>query len=174
MTTNIHEIKNVLNSFELKYIYKQLMDNNWKIDSSYGEDIYTNFYPTFRVSYEDSVYQPYWFGFFSGIVSSINSRLRQEKKFDLGSYSIKNIVLNAQHNSNKFHFHEHRDFKHVIVGFLTPDWDDSWGGELQIEDMTIKFKPGNFVLFSGNNLHDAMPVKMGLPYWRISVGIFLK
>ena len=51
----------------------------------------------------------------------------------------------------------------MIVGFLTPDWDDSWGGELQIEDKTIKFKPGNFVLFSGNNLHDAMPVKVGLP-----------
>ena len=71
--TNVYEIQNVLNSFELKHIYKQLMDNNWSINSAYGEDIHTNFYPTFRVSYGDTVYQPYWFGFFSGIVSSINS-----------------------------------------------------------------------------------------------------
>jgi hypothetical protein len=170
----IYQIENVLNSFELKNIYKKLMDCGWTINSAYGEDTYTNFYPMLRVSFEESVYQPYWFGFFSGIVSSINNRLKLEKKFDLGSYSINNIVVNAQHNSSKFHFHEHRDFKHVIVGFLTPDWDDSWGGELQVEDETIKFKPGNFVIFSGNNLHDAMPVKVGLPYWRISVGIFLK
>ena len=44
---------------------------------------------------------------------------------------------------------------------------------IKIEDNTIKFKPGNFVLFSGSNLHDAMPVKINLPFWRISVGIFL-
>jgi len=172
--TKIYEIENVLNTFELKNIYQELMNNGWTINSSYGEKIHSNFYPMLRVSFDDSVYHPYWFGFFSGIVSSINSRLKLEKKFDLGSYSIKSIILNAQHNSSKFHFHEHRDCKRVIVGFLTPDWDDSWGGELQIEDKTIKFKPGNFVLFPGNNLHDAMPVKVGLPYWRISVGIFLK
>ena len=170
----VYEIKNVLNTFELKHMYKQLMNNNWSINSAYEKDVYTNFYPTFTVSEEDNVYQPYWFGLFFGIVSSINSRLRREKKFDLGTYYIKKIVLNAQHSSSKFHFHEHRDYRHAIVGFLTPNWDDSWGGELQIEDKTIKFKPGNFVLFSGTDLHDAMPVKVGLPYWRISVGIFIK
>jgi len=171
--SNVYEIDNVLNGYEVKHFYKQLLNNNWKINTTYGDDILSNFYPTFEVSFEDTVYQEYWFGFFSGIVSSINSHLKKEKKFDLGSYKIKHITLNAQHNSSKFHFHDHRKYKHVIVGFLTPDWEDSWGGELQIEDKTIKFKPGNFVLFPGNKLHDAMPVKIGLPYWRISVGIFI-
>ena len=174
MSSNkIYEIENVLNGFEVKNAYKQLLSNNWSIHQAYGNETFSNMYPMFRVSFEDSVYQPYWFGYFSGIVSSINSHLRKEKNFDLGSYSIKSIILNAQQNSGKFHFHDHRKFKHVIVGFLTPDWEDSWGGELQIEDKKIKFKPGNFVLFSGNHLHDAMPVKVNLPYWRISVGIFL-
>ena len=52
----IHEIENVLNTFELKNIYKQLMDNGWTINSAYGEDTHTNFYPMLRVSFEDSVY----------------------------------------------------------------------------------------------------------------------
>tara|TARA_R110002072_G_scaffold92003_1_gene205040 strand:- start:575 stop:760 length:186 start_codon:yes stop_codon:yes gene_type:complete len=60
-----------------------------------------------------------------------------------------------------------------MVGFLTPEWDQSWGGSLQVQDKEIKFSPGNFVLFSGNDLHDAMPVKVNLPFWRISVGIFI-
>jgi len=172
---NIHEIENVLNSYELKKYYKMLINaNSWSINSAYGEGIYSNFYPMFRVMYEDDIYNPFWFGFFSGIVSSINSRLQKEKGFNLGGYEIKNIILNASQDVNKFHFHEHRDFRYVIVGFLTPEWDESWGGELGIEEKKIKFKPGNFVLFSGHNLHDAMPVKINLPFWRISVGIFLK
>ena len=169
----IYEIKDVLNGYELKHTYKKLLSNSWSINSAFGEETFSHLYPMIRVSFEDSVYQPYWFGYFSGIVSSINSHLRKEKKFDLGSYKIKHINLNAQHHSNKFHFHDHRQYRHVLIGFLTPDWEDSWGGELQIEDKTIKFKPGNFILFPGNNLHDAIPVKVNLPYWRISVGIFL-
>ena len=95
MSSNkIYEIENVLNGFEVKNAYKQLLSNNWSIDSSFGDETFSNLYPTFRVSFEDSIYQPYWFGYFSGIVSSINSHLRKEKNFDLGSYSIKSIVLN--------------------------------------------------------------------------------
>jgi hypothetical protein len=173
--TNVYEIENVLNGYELKNAYKKLLSNHWSIGSSFDDDTFNILFPSVRVSYEDTIYQPYWFGYFSGIVSSINSHLRKEKKFDLGSYKIKHINLFAQQHANKhaFHFHDHRQYRHVLVGFLTPDWEDSWGGELQIEDKTIKFKPGNFVLFSGNKLHDAMPVKINLPYWRISVGIFI-
>ena len=97
----------------------------------------------------------------------------KNNNFDLGSYQIRSITLNAQQKSSKFHFHDHRQFKYSLVGFLTPEWDKDWGGSLQIEDTEIHFSPGNFVLFSGSDLHDAMPVKIDLPFWRISVGIFL-
>ena len=77
--SNVYEIDNVLNGYEVKHFYKQLLNNNWKINTTYGDDILSNFYPTFEVSFEDTVYQEYWFGFFSGIVSSINSHLKKEK-----------------------------------------------------------------------------------------------
>ena len=35
-----------------------LMDtNNWSINSAYGEEIYSNFYPLFQVNYQDAIYQ---------------------------------------------------------------------------------------------------------------------
>ena len=119
------------------------------------------------------ILNPYWFGYFTALVSGINSSLRKEKNFDLGFYKISSIILNAQQKNDKFQFHDHRDCRHTMVGFLTPEWDQSWGGSLQVQDKEIKFSPGNFVLFSGNDLHDAMPVKVNLPFWRISVGIFI-
>ena len=165
------EIKNILNEYEIKNTYKKLLEHNWSIDTTYGNISY--FYPTFRVSFEETIYNHYWFGYFSGLVSAINSYLRKNNNFDLGNYKIRSITLNAQQKSSKFHFHDHRQFKYSLVGFLTPEWDKDWGGSLQIEDTEIHFSPGNFVLFSGSDLHDAMPVKIDLPFWRISVGIFL-
>ena len=165
------EIKNILNEYEIKNTYKKLLEHSWRIDTPYGNVSY--FYPTFRVSFEETIYNHYWFGYFSGLVSAINSYLRKNNNFDLGNYKIRSITLNAQQKSSKFHFHDHRQFKYSLVGFLTPEWDKDWGGSLQIEDTEIHFSPGNFVLFSGSDLHDAMPVKIDLPFWRISVGIFL-
>ena len=171
MIRKIYEIKNILNEYEIKNTHKKLLEHNWAIDTPYGTVSY--FHPTCRVSFEETIYHPYWFGYFSGLVSAVNSDLRKNKNFDLGNYQIKSIMLNAQQKSSKFHFHDHRQFKYSLVGFLTPEWDKDWGGSLQIEDTKIQFTPGNFVLFSGSDLHDAMPVKIDLPFWRISVGIFL-
>ena len=171
MLNKVYECEIILNQYEIKDIHKRLLDHNWSIDTPYTS--YSSFYPTFRVFFEDNIYQPFWFGYFSGLVSAVNNDLRKNKKFDLGNYQIKSIILNAQQQSDKFHFHDHRQYKYSLVGFLTPEWEKEWGGELQVEDTTIQFKPGSFVLFSGSDLHDAMPVKINLPFWRISVGIFL-
>ena len=122
----IYEIKDILNENEIKRTYKKLLTNNWSINTSYADETFSNMYPTFRVSFEDTIYQPYWFGYFSGLVSAVNSSLKKEKNFDLGTYEIKSIVLNAQNSAGRYHFHEHRDFRYVIVGFLTPNWKDSW------------------------------------------------
>ncbi len=169
--TNIYEIKNVLNQYEIKDVYKKLLEENWRIDTPY--DPISIYHPTFKVSFDNMILNPYWFGYFTALVSAVNSSLRKEKNFDLGFYEVKSITLNAQQKSDKFQFHDHRDCRHTIVGFLTPEWDESWGGSLQVQDKKINFTPGNFVLFSGNDLHDAMPVKVNLPFWRISVGIFI-
>jgi len=169
--SDIYEIKNVLNAYEIKNVYNQLLDHDWKINTPYGN--LSIYYPTFKVSFDNSIFNPYWYGFFSGLVASVNSHLQREQGFELGFYKIKSISLNAQQKSDKFHFHDHRECAHTLVGFLTPEWDSSWGGSLQVKDTTINFSPGNFVLFSGNDLHDAMPVKVNLPFWRMSVGIFI-
>jgi len=170
--SDIYEIKNVLNEYEIKKVYDQLLTDDWKISTPYDSRV-SIYYPTLRVSFDDSIFYPYWYGFFSGLVASVNSHLQREQGFQLGFYKIKSISLNAQQKSDKFHFHDHRNCAHTLVGFLTPEWDSSWGGSLQVKDTTINFSPGNFVLFSGNDLHDAMPVKVDLPFWRMSVGIFI-
>jgi hypothetical protein len=172
MIKKVYEIKDLLNEYEVKNTYKTLLDHNWAIDTAYSPSIGI-MYPTFRVSFNKQIFNPYWFGYFSGLVVGVNNSLRKNHKFGLGDYEIKAITLNAQQHNSKFHFHDHRDFKYTIVGFLTPEWEDDWGGHLQIEDTSIQFSPGNFVLFSGSDLHDAMPVKVKLPFWRISVGIMI-
>jgi hypothetical protein len=172
MKKNIYILDNVLNEYEVKSAYNLLVDQNWKIDSVY-EDKVSSLYPTFVVNTEDKIFNHYWYGFFIGVVTNVNRMLREQYKFDLGSYKITGILLNAQQNKGGFHFHTHKG-SYSLVGFLTRYWKDDWGGELQIEDQTIKFKPGSFVLSKTDDLHDAMPVRVDLPFWRISVGIFLE
>ena len=74
MIKKTYEIKNILNEYDIKNIHKKLLEHNWCIDTPYGNVSY--FYPTFRVCFEETIFHPYWFGYFSGLVSAINSDLR--------------------------------------------------------------------------------------------------
>ena len=170
-TQDIYVLEDVLSDYEIKHSYDMLIEQNWKLNSVYGDKV-SYLYPTFVVNSEDKILNHYWYGFFSGVLTNVNRMLREQYNFDLGAYKIKGTLLNAQQNKGSFNFHTHEG-SYSLVGFLTPYWKDDWGGELQIEDQTIKFKPGSFVLSKSNALHDAMPVKVDLPFWRISVGMFL-
>ena len=55
-----------------------------------------------------------------------------------------------------------------IIGFMTPQWDKSWGGELQIQEETFTFEPGDFIAFKSTELHDAMPILVDTPFYRLT------
>ena len=88
------------------------------------------------------------------------------------------VGFNAQRKGNIPLFHTDGDtkgpFKWSAVGFLTPQWDESWGGELQIEDKTFIYEPGDFVVFRSDLYHDALPIKVDTPFWRVSVACMMR
>lgn len=75
--TNIYEIKNVLNQYEIKDVHQKLLEENWRIDTPY--DPVSIYHPTFKVCFDNMILNPYWFGYFTALVSAINSSLRKEK-----------------------------------------------------------------------------------------------
>ena len=169
----IYEIKNLLNAHEVKETYDLLMQQNWNINTiSQSEQIYKDLYPHFCVKNQDQICSPYWWGYFRALFAGANKSIKKDYNFQLSNYSIKGIFMNAQKNKGSFHFHDHVE-RWTCVGFLSPYWRDEWGGELQVEDTKITFEPGSFVLFKGHYLHDAMPVKVDLPFWRVSMAMFI-
>ena len=64
--------------------------------------------------------------------------------------------------------------KYSIVGFLTPQWAEDWGGELNVEGEIIKYKPGDFILFDSNQSHKSQEIKKQLPYWRVSINYVIE
>ena len=169
----ILQIKNVLHSREIKKLYNDLLATpEWSIISAYGDDF--NPTPVLNVTYDNNPLSMKWHGFFQGLYLGLNTIMLQQHNFNLGDYSLNTVTLNAQKNFNDFVFHSHDDYRYSIVGFLTPQWQKEWGGELQIEEKTINFKPGDFILFDGKKLHDALPVKMPIPFWRVTIAMFIK
>jgi len=169
----IFEIKNVLTERKIKKLYDDLLGSrSWHLKSTYGDG--SNPYPNLPVTFDHNPLNPHWHSYFQGLYHGINSMLYQQYAFDLGDLEPSTISINAQKKGHHYVFHDHQNYRYVIVGFLTPEWEEEWGGELQVEGETIKFKPGNFILFKGDKLHDAMIIKNEIPYWRISVGIFIK
>ena len=169
----VYEIKNLLNEFEIKETYDLLMQQNWNINTIYqGAQTYEDLYPHFCVFNQDQILNPYWYGFFRALFAGANRSVKKDYNFELSSYKIKEIQINAQKNKGSYHFHDHNE-RWTIVGFLTPYWNEEWGGELQVEDTKVTCSPGNFALFKGAYMHDAMPVKVDLPFWRISVAMFI-
>ena len=87
---------------------------------------------------------------------------------------IKRIALNAQNNNHYTEFHsDDLGSVYSIVGFLTPQWAEDWGGELNIEGEVIKYSPGDFILFESTKLHKSQPIK-NIPFWRTSINYVIK
>jgi len=110
----------------------------------------------------------YWIGYFNCLFDRINQKLKEQHNFSL-KRKIHRIALNAQNENHYTEFHVDADQnKQSIIGFLTPQWAEEWGGELNIEGQVIKYKPGDFVLFDSSKLHRSQEIKK-IPYWRITV-----
>ena len=165
-------INNVLTLQDSFDLYDGLINRNmWHLNrASSGERLGGSFPGVSFVENEKVVYNdPYWIGYFNCLFDRINQKLNEQHNFSLKRI-INRIALNAQNDNHYTEFHiDNGSNSHCsIIGFLTPQWAEEWGGELNIEGQVIKYKPGDFVLFDSNKIHRSQEIKK-IPYWRITV-----
>ena len=166
----IKVIKNVLtleDSFEL---YQALINQSiWALNRISAREKLGGSFPgvTFLENGEIQYDHPYWIGYFNCLFDRINQKLKEQHNFILPR-KIKRIALNAQNDNHYTEFHDDTKNAYSIVGFLTPQWAEEWGGELNIEGKIFKYSPGDFILFDSNKRHKSQEIKK-IPYWRTSI-----
>tara|TARA_Y100000022_G_C13021377_1_gene271325 strand:- start:38 stop:568 length:531 start_codon:yes stop_codon:yes gene_type:complete len=172
--------KNILNKTDINDLYQRMLNEPfWRIGATYqGLDDPASHHPRSIAMNSNGVYNPFIAGYFTAVVNRIRDKIRDDYGFEIPAHSLDTIGFNAERKGNISSFHRDvyngEPFTWSIVGFLTPQWDPSWGGELQIEDRTYTFEPGDFVLFKSNEYHDSLPIKVDTPFWRISVACLIK
>ena len=163
----INDVLNLLDSFSL---YEGLIDSDmWHLTRKSSKDIGgcfpgVQFIEDYKIVYNNQ----YWIGYFNCLFDIINQKLKEQHNFSL-ERAINRISLNAQNDNHYTTFHTDNDKSYSIIGFLTPQWAEDWGGELNVEGEMIKYKPGDFVLFNSNQLHKSQELNKKLPYWRVTI-----
>jgi len=168
-------INNVLTKEDCFSLYTGLVRSNiWNLDKhSSGSQAGSFPGATFIDNGKIVLNDQYWIGYFNCLFDRINSQLQQQHNFSM-KRSIERISLNAQNNNHYTEFHPDTEKNtYSIVGFLTPQWAEDWGGELNIEGEIIKYNPGDFILFDSTQLHKSQQIKK-IPYWRTSVSYVIK
>ncbi len=171
----IKVIKNVLTLQDSFDLYQGIINQNmWTLNRASAFNKPRGAFPgvTFlengKIQYNDA----YWIGYFNCLYDRINQKLNEQHNFTLPR-KIQRISLNAQNDNHYTEFHIDKDTKHrSIVGFLTPQWSEDWGGELNIECEIFKYSSGDFVLFDSNKIHKSQEIKK-IPYWRVSISYML-
>tara|TARA_R100001224_G_scaffold65994_1_gene39706 strand:- start:8 stop:529 length:522 start_codon:yes stop_codon:yes gene_type:complete len=166
----IKVINNVLSLEDCFHLYSALISSNmWNLNRC-SEGKNRGAFPGVTLIEKNEVIHnnQYWIGYLNCLFDRINQKLREQHNFLLDR-RIFRIALNAQNDNHYTEFHVDTTLgTNSIVGFLTPQWAEDWGGELNIEGEIIKYKPGDFVLFDSEKLHKSQEFKK-IPYWRISV-----
>ena len=168
-------INNVLNLRDSFSLYEGLTKTNmWNLNrkSLQGEGGAfpgVNFIEHGKTLYNNQ----YWIGYFYCLFDRINSELEKQHNFSLEK-NIQRIALNAANDNYYTEFHQDTEGNTFsIVGFLTPQWAEDWGGELNVEGEIFKYNPGDFILFDSTKLHKSLPIKK-IPYWRTSISYVVK
>ena len=169
-------INNVLTLEDSFSLYEGLIKTNmWTLDRHSTGAIAGSFPGVSFVENEKVIYNnPYWIGYFNCLFDRINQKLSEQHNFSLKRI-IERISLNAQNDNHytEFHIDKNSNSYYSIVGFLTPQWAEEWGGELNIEGKIIKYNPGDFILLDSSQLHKSQPIKK-IPYWRTSINYVIK
>ena len=167
----IKVINNVLTLQDSFHLYDGLIrENFWNLAKTSSAEKFGGRFPGVSLinNYEVINNHQYWIGYFNCLFDRINQKLKEQHNFSLVR-KINRIALNAQNENHYTEFHVDNSLvTYSIVGFLTPQWAEKWGGELNIEGETIKYKPGDFVLFDSNKFHKSQEIKK-IPYWRVTV-----
>ena len=61
------------------------------------------------------------------------------------------------------------NIKLSIIGMLSYEWKEEWGGELIVNGESIKYKPGRFIVFDASLPHNGFPPNSPIPIWRLVV-----
>ena len=164
-------INNVLTTQDCFSLYEGLISANiWKLNrKSFNTSLGGAFPGVNFIENNEIVFNnQYWIGYFNCLFDRINQKLLEQHNFNL-TRNIRRISLNAQNDNHYTEFHfDTLENTYSIVGFLTPQWAENWGGELNIEGEIIKYNPGTFILFESVKLHQSQEIKK-IPYWRTSV-----
>jgi len=168
-------INNVLTKEDIFQVYENLIaDNIWVLNRNSQSTLGGSFPGCTLINEGQPVYNnPYWIGYFNCLFDRLNQKLNEQHNFNL-SRNIYRIALNSQNNNHYTEFHIDAKNKYSIVGFLTPQWAEDWGGELNVEGEIIKYKPGDFILFDSNQSHKSQEIKKQLPYWRVSINYVIE
>ena len=169
-------LDNILLDKDLFNLYKRLINsNNWDLSRSSLPDQDYGTFPGMTIRDQNIVYNQFWDGYFVSLFENINKNFFEKYKYTLPN-NIERIHLGAKNNMSYTEFHRDDQETHLtsIVGFLTPIWAKEWGGNLQVENEKIEFKPGRFVIFDSNKIHDGKGPNSNIAYWRISVNYKLK
>jgi len=167
-------INNVLEPTDLFTLYEALIGNHmWNLNRSSDVTVGGRFPGcSFIVNGKNNYNDQYWIGYFRCLLERINQKLKEQHNFSV-PIKVDSLSLNAQNDNHYTEFHADKANRFSIVGFLTPQWAEDWGGELNIEGKIIKYKPGDFVLFDSELLHRSQEIKK-LPYWRITVAYVIE
>jgi len=168
----IKVIENVLTKEDSFTLYSSLINANiWHLNRFSNQKDIGGAFPGVNLIEDNEVFynNPYWIGYFEALFNNINQKLTEQHNFSLRN-SINRIALNAANDNHYTEFHSDmkNESTYSIVGFLTPQWSEEWGGSLNVEGEDIKYEPGSFVLFNSNQLHKSNPIKK-IPYWRVSI-----
>ena len=166
----IKEVITLQDSFDL---YKGLTNENmWALNRISTAGNMGGAFPgvTFLDEGEIIYNDRYWIGYFKCLFDRINQKLKEQRNFNIPS-KIRRIALNAQNNNHYTEFHGDSCVgnSYSIVGFLTPQWAEEWGGELNVQGEVIKYVPGDFILFDSTKTHSSQKIKKETPYWRTSI-----
>ena len=179
-TKEYYVIDDLISGEECIHIYNELLCSpNWSLNrqsKSVGPfPLPTNSFPGLVVEHKGEVMNPYFSGYFRGLVFQVRRRLEQDHKISL-PLDIYRMHLGAKNSHSKTDFHKDHNDPNAwsILGFLNPVWNTGDGGEFYIEKEKIEYKTARFIVFKSNLMHNGGYVKNEtLSYWRVSLNVIL-
>jgi len=168
-------IDDVILQKDLFRLYKNLIESpTWSLNRSSVYDQTFGSFPGKIIKDNNQIIDPIWNAYFSSLSERINQKFYEKYNYDLPS-NIVRIHLGAKNKNSitQFHVDNQKENTLSVVGFLTPIWENDWGGELIVEEEKINYKPGRFVIFNSDKIHNGISPKEDLHWWRISVNYTL-
>jgi hypothetical protein len=131
-------------------------------------------FPGMVIEDKGNSHHTYLSGYFHAVLDIVKLKFEENYKFTL-PHNIHRIHLVAKNDKSETQYHNDMDDNSwTILGFITPVWKLEDGGEFKVEGDTIQYKPGRFIIFKSNLLHNGGFVRNNnLNYWRIGVNIIL-